>query len=91
MGGDARSLAYRLGRESALDRLLLGGKSIAPLDGWEIPTFPLKGGEIVARGIKAGPKVAQTLQAIEARWIDEGFPGADRVAQLLDAELAAGR
>jgi poly(A) polymerase len=90
-GGDARSLAYRLGREGALDRLLLGGKSIAPLDGWEIPTFPLKGGEIVARGIKAGPKVAQTLQAIEARWIAEGFPGADRVAQLLDAELAAGR
>ncbi len=86
-----RALAYRLGRESALDRLLLGGESIAPLDGWEIPTFPLKGGEIVARGIKAGPRVAQTLQAVEARWIAEGFPGADRVAQLLDAELAADR
>jgi poly(A) polymerase len=86
-----RALAYRLGRESALDRLLLTGESTAPLDGWEIPTFPLKGGEIVARGIKAGPKVARTLQAVEARWIDEGFPGADRVAQLLDAELAANR
>ena len=88
---DPRALAYRFGRESALDRLLLTGESIAPLDGWEIPTFPLKGGEIVSRGIKAGPKVARTLQAVEARWIDEGFPGADRIAQLLDAELAANR
>ena len=72
--GNARALAYRLGREGALDRLLLAGGDIAPLADWDIPVFPLKGGDIVAAGIKAGPEVARTLQAVEARWIAEGFP-----------------
>lgn len=86
----ARALAYRLGRNAALDRLLLDGEPVAPLEGWDIPTYPLKGGEVVARGVKAGPLVARTLQAVEARWIAEGFPGAERVHRLLDEELARG-
>ena len=88
---DPRALAYRLGREAALDRLLLAGASIAPLTGWTIPEFPLKGGEIVARGVRAGPEVARVLRAVEARWMAEGFPDAARVQALLDGELAASR
>ncbi|MDE2436143.1 MAG: CCA tRNA nucleotidyltransferase, partial [Sphingomonadales bacterium] len=88
--GDARAMAYRLGREGAIDRLLLNGASVSPLEGWDIPAFPLKGGEIVARGVKAGPAVARTLQAVERQWIAEGFPDPARVQELLDAELAAG-
>lgn len=91
-GGDskeARTLAYRLGREAALDRLLLTGQSIAPLEGWDIPTFPLKGGEIVARGVKAGPEVARVLQAVEAQWIAKGFPDAGAVDALLTEALSA--
>lgn len=86
--GDARALAYRLGRTEAIDRLLLAGASLAPLAGWQVPDFPLKGGEIVARGVNAGPQVARLLRAVEARWIAEGFPPAGRVAELLDAALA---
>ncbi|WP_296677605.1 CCA tRNA nucleotidyltransferase [Novosphingobium sp.] len=86
---DPRSLAYRLGREQAIDRLLLTGSSISPLDGWDVPTFPLKGGQIVARGVKAGPEVARTLQAVESRWIAEGFPDAARVKALLDETLGS--
>ena len=85
----ARALAYRLGREGATDQLLLTGASIGALDGWDIPRFPLKGGDIVARGVGAGPEVARVLQAVEARWIAEGFPDADRVAVLLDETLSA--
>ena len=85
--GDARALAYRLGRTSALDRLLLAGANVAPLDGWEIPQFPLKGGAIVARGIKAGPEVARVLRSVEARWVSEGFPDEARISQLLDEIL----
>jgi poly(A) polymerase len=85
---DARALAYRLGSEPALDRLLIAGGDIAPLDGWEIPVFPLKGGQIVARGVSAGPQVARILQAIEARWVDENFPDANRVLAMLDEALA---
>ena len=87
--GEARALAYRLGRESALDLLLLTGGDIAPLAGWEIPALPLKGGEIVARGIGAGPQVARVLQAVERRWVAEGFPDRARVEQLLAEELGA--
>jgi poly(A) polymerase len=88
---DARALAYRLGREQALDRLLLAGADTTPLKDWEIPVFPLRGGEIVARGIKAGPEVARILQSVEARWVAEGFPGEDRVRDLLKAELDSRR
>jgi poly(A) polymerase len=88
-GGDARALAYRLGREEALDQLLLTGRDISPLMNWDIPIFPLKGGDIVARGVGAGPEVARILQAVETRWITEGFPGEARVAELLDEALPA--
>ena len=84
---EPRALAYRIGHEAALDRLLLTGKDTAPLRGWQAPTFPLKGGAIVARGVAAGPEVARILRAVEAQWIAEGFPGEDRVAELLDTAL----
>ena len=86
---DPRALAYRLGRNEALDRLLLTGASAAPIEEWTIPQFPLKGGEIVARGVKAGPEVARTLRALEDRWISEGFPDRTRVLAMLDEALAA--
>ena len=50
--------------------------TIAPLAGWDIPEFPLKGGEIVARGVSAGPEVARILHAVEDRWVAEGLPRA---------------
>jgi poly(A) polymerase len=85
--GDARALAYRVGRTVATDRLLLAGQPIAPLAGWDVPQLPLKGGEIVARGIGAGPEVARTLRQVEDRWAAEGFPGRERVLAILDAVL----
>jgi poly(A) polymerase len=86
--GDPRSLAYELGREEAMDRLLLAGVDPGPIEGWDIPVLPLKGGEIVARGVAAGPEVARTLRAVERRWVAEGFPDRGRVEELLDEELS---
>lgn len=85
---DGRALAYRLGIEEARDRLLIGGSSVAALEGWTVPIFPLKGGAIVARGITAGPEVARLLRAVEDRWISEGFPDDARVSAILDEALA---
>lgn len=82
-----RALAYREGIDSAIDRLLLAGHDVAPLIGWDVPELPLKGGEIVARGIAAGPEVARTLRRVESQWIDEGFPARDRVNRILDEVL----
>ena len=75
--------------EGARDRLLIAGQTTRELDGWEVPELPLKGGEIVQRGVSAGPDVARILRAVEARWIAEQFPPRERVMQLLDEELAA--
>ena len=87
--GAPHALAYRLGVEEARDALLLTGHDARSLDGFGAPVFPLKGGQIVARGVAAGPQVARILQAVEARWVEEGFPDAARVEALLDAELGA--
>ena len=83
-----RALAYAEGIGCAIDRLLLVGANIAPLRDWEVPQLPLKGGQIVARGVGAGPEVARVLRAVETRWIAEGFPDVARVEMLLDEELA---
>ena len=84
---EARALAYRLGTDAALDRLLIAGADAASLKGWAIPEFPLKGGEIVARGIKAGPEVARVLRRVESGWVAAGFVDAV-IPALLDAELS---
>jgi poly(A) polymerase len=82
-----KALAYRLTPPVATDRLLLTGGDARVIAGWQVPVFPLKGGAIVARGVTAGPLVARLLQQIEARWVAEGFPDADRVNQMLGEEL----
>jgi poly(A) polymerase len=87
--GNPQALAYRLGRDEAIDRLLLAGEDPSPVIGWRIPELPLKGGEIVERGVAAGPEVARILQAVERRWIAEGFPDRARVEALLAEELSS--
>jgi poly(A) polymerase len=84
-----RALAYREGLACARDRLLLAGEDIAPLQGWAVPQFPLKGGAIVARGVAAGPDVARIMQAVERRWVEEGFPDAARIEELVSELLVS--
>ncbi len=78
-----KALAYRLGVAAAVDRLLLGTGDASTLLGWTPPKFPLTGGSIVARGVQAGPEVARILQTVERQWIDEGFPDATRIEEIL--------
>jgi poly(A) polymerase len=83
-----RALAYRLGTDLAIDRLLLGGSDVSSLADWTPPRLPLSGGDLVARGLQAGPDVARTLRRVEDRWIAESFPDATRVATIADEEVA---
>ncbi len=87
ISGDPFALAYRETPAIACDLLLLNGRSVALLAGWDPPLFPLKGGEIVARGVAAGPEVARILREVEERWVAEGFPPRDRVLAMLEGEL----
>ncbi|MYL96887.1 CCA tRNA nucleotidyltransferase [Novosphingobium sp. FGD1] len=85
---EPRTLAYRIGRDAALDRLLIAGADVSSLADWGTPQFPLKGGQIVARGVGAGPEVARIMKHVEDAWVAEGFPDAGRVEALLDKALA---
>ncbi len=85
-----RALAYWNSPEGAVDRLLLGDGDVSDLIGWEPPVFPISGGAIVARGVRAGPDVARILNVIERQWVDEGFPDVTRVEQIADIVVAKG-
>ncbi|GAA4014341.1 CCA tRNA nucleotidyltransferase [Sphingomonas swuensis] len=89
VGSSARGLAYEIGVTEAQDRLLLAGQveQAAGLNGWKVPTLGIGGGVLIARGLKPGPIVARTLKAIEARWVAEGFPGEERLEQLVTDAL----
>jgi len=88
-----RQLAHAIGVDAARDVHLLAGDvasasaAVEALSGWTVPEMPLKGGDIVARGIAAGPEVARILKAVEAEWVAEDFPDAARVAQLVDQKI----
>ena len=84
---EPRALAYWIGKDRAIDRLLLKGADTSLLAEWEPPVFPLKGGEIVERGIAAGPDIARILKSVEARWVAESFPCDERIQQILYEEL----
>lgn len=87
-GENPGALAYWIGTEFAVDRLLIGGGDAAAIAAWAPPLFPLSGGAIVARGIKAGPDVARLLKAAEQQWVAEGFPDKDRANAIADALCA---
>jgi len=88
---DPAALAYRVGLPCAIDRLLIedaGPETVRRLEGWQKPKLPLGGGALIARGLKAGPVVAGTMQAIERRWIEAGFPEGEGFDAIVDECLA---
>ncbi|ATE67293.1 CCA tRNA nucleotidyltransferase [Rhizorhabdus dicambivorans] len=90
--GPARALAYRFGPDVAADLLLRGPRPVDALElnhlrDWQRPKLPLGGGDLIARGLPAGPMVAATLQAIERRWVSEDFPGPERTEEIVGGEL----
>jgi poly(A) polymerase len=88
---DPRALAYRLGTECAVDRLLLAGEPAKALSvaGWKLPRLAIGGGTLIARGLPEGPLVARTLRRIEDRWIEAGFPQGDPLERIVADELSS--
>ena len=85
LGLNPRALAYRLGTESAVDRLLLAGQveDAAAIAKWAPPRLPISGGQLIARGVPEGPQVARTLKRIEDSWEAAGFPTGEPFERLL--------
>ncbi|WP_343346336.1 CCA tRNA nucleotidyltransferase [Sphingomicrobium sp. XHP0239] len=82
--GTARELAYRLGPLYAIDRICLtpgweperaGSReeAVRYIEKWSVPVLPLKGGDLIKRGLEPGPAVARCLRAIENEWIEQDF------------------
>ena len=73
-------LSYRL-REQARSHT---GSQAAPdsalwrdrlaLTQWTAPTLPVRGADLIARGLAQGPAVGRILHAFEDWWIAEDFP-----------------
>ena len=84
------SLAYRVGSECAVDRLLLDGRTAeAPAVGrWKAPRLPIAGGALIARGLPEGPIVAKTLRKIEDEWVEAGFPTGEAFEQIVRQALS---
>jgi poly(A) polymerase len=40
---------------------------------WPVPRFPLKGADVLALGVPAGPRVGELLRILEDRWIAGDF------------------
>nr|AGU11806.1 Poly A polymerase head domain [uncultured organism] len=84
------ALAYRLGAQTAIDILLLAGRSAdaAQVSTWAVPRLPIGGGALVAKGLAKGPDVARALREIEDRWLADGFPEGNRLDDIVAAVLA---
>lgn len=89
LGLNPKALGYRIGPESAVDRLLLAGKpaDARAISDWTPPRMPIGGGDIIGRGIPEGPEVARTLRRIEDAWEAAGFPTGEEFERLVDKAL----
>jgi poly(A) polymerase len=83
----AAALAYRLGHDSAIDHLLIENGDPNALQHWRKPSLPISGGGLIARGLAAGPIVAETLSRIENAWIAADFPSGEAFDEIVSAAL----
>ncbi len=79
--GVLKRLIYSLGREAVEDAVYLIaahlGRSpqglLSHLNALHVPPFPLKGADLIARGLEPGPEVGVRLKQIETEWLEHDF------------------
>ena len=94
----ARAHLYRLGSRIWSKRGLLVWAHVAAEPGdaarrhrlelplrWTPPVLPVRGADVIARGVASGPAVGRTIERFERVWIDAGFPSDPA---LIEARLA---
>jgi poly(A) polymerase len=98
-----RALLFNVGREAAHDALALAESEAPPSDTAFAaaarflteagePKLPIRGADLLARGVAPGRQVGQALRAFEALWIRAGFPKeAETLARLLEEAVAESR
>jgi len=81
-----RQAVWRVGADAFCDRVILAWagasrpgaaiqwRALLPVArGWQRPTLPLTGEEIVAAGVPRGPMVGAVMREVEAWWVDSDF------------------
>ncbi len=79
-----RVSVYRFGRsvtaqalmiELVQDRVMNGyaPKALNIIQNWDIPDFPISGGDLIAKGIPEGKELGEELHRLEQKWIDSDF------------------
>ena len=79
--GLLKRLIYGMGREAVEDAVCLIaahlGRSpnamLGHLSHLHVPDFPLKGADLIARGLTPGPELGQRLKQIETEWLNHDF------------------
>ena len=98
---DLKARLYRAGPGRFADAVLAGyaldrladaetDRALALARDWPVPSFPLRGEDLVALGIAPGPRIGAMLRELETRWIGDGLE-AGRAACLAWAREAVGR
>jgi poly(A) polymerase len=99
----AKTFMYRHGAQAFLDGALIAWSrsSDSPRDAdraarvklperWTAPPLPVRGADVVALGVPAGPGVGRVVRAFEEWWIDGGFPSEPGRIRAKLQELARG-
>jgi tRNA nucleotidyltransferase/poly(A) polymerase len=85
--GDFERMLYDNDPQAISDRMRLdiaglgledaGAQSLVVLldhaQSWTRPSFPVTGGDLMARGFVSGPALGDALRALEKNWVDSGF------------------
>ncbi len=94
----AQAFIYRHGPEAFVDGAVMDwvrskdapdvrarGERVRLTQRWSAPVLPVRGADVLARGVDAGPKVGRVVAAFEAWWIAAGYPSdPKKIADKLD-------
>ena len=100
----ARAFIYRHGPHGFVDGALLDwARSGAPAsdaawaarvrlaERWTAPKLPVRGADVIALGVPAGPAVGRIVSSFEDWWIAAGFPSDEKLVRDKLDELARGQ
>ena len=84
--------AYTLGYDETLSALKIMNlkstqhnhqKLIKNLEAESLPTFPLKGADLIELGYKPSPQLGKTIKKIESWWLNNNFPSKETCLNFL--------
>jgi len=83
---DAETLAFIYAAQVIRDQRRFDLMAFARLRNWQMPVFPVTGGDLLEHGYNEGAELGKALQSLEASWVERDFlPGREALLNMLDA------